>query len=106
MRAKLALNGLKQQSAPDVDLDVFDGNPLEYHNFMTLFHKLVEKPIHDPRGRLTRLIRYTKDDPKDMIQHCVQQPPSVGYKNAKKILDQKYGNPYNTMGVYRKELKS
>ena len=99
-------NLLKQQSAPDVDLDVFDGNPLEYHNFMTLFHELEEKQIDNPRGRLTRLIRYTKGDPKDMIQHCVQQPPSVGYKNAKKILDQKYGNPYNIMGVYRKKIKS
>ena len=80
-------NLLKQQSAPDVDLDVLDGNPLEYHNFMTMLHELVEKRIDDPRGKLTRLIRYTKGDPKDMIQHCVQQLPSVGYKNAKKMLD-------------------
>ena len=84
----------------------FDGNPLEYHNFMTLFHELVQKWIDDPRGRLTRLIWYTKGDPKDMIQHCVQQPSSVAYENSKKILDQKYGNPYNIVGVYRKEIKS
>ena len=73
---------------------------------MTLFHELVEKRIDEPRGRLTRLIRYTKGDSKDMIQHCMEQPPSVGYKNAKKSLDQKYRNPYNIMGVYRKEIKS
>ena len=29
-------NLLKQLSEPDVNLDVFGGNPLEYHNFMTL----------------------------------------------------------------------
>ena len=84
-QAGIICNLLKQQSAPDVDLDVFDGNSLEYHNFMKLFHELVEKRIDDPKGRLTRLIRYTKGDPNDIIQHCVQQPPSVGYKNAKKI---------------------
>ena len=49
---------LKRHSAPDVDLDVFDVNPLEYHNFMILFHELVEKRIDDLRRRLTRLIRY------------------------------------------------
>ena len=43
-------NLLKQQSAPDVDLGVFDANPLEYYNFMTMFHELVEKQIDDPRG--------------------------------------------------------
>ena len=41
-----------------------------------------------------------------MIQHCVQQPASAGYENAKKSLDQKYGNPYKNMDVYRKEIKS
>lgn len=40
-------NLLKPHCTPDVDLDVFDGNPLEYHYFMTLFHKLVEKQTDD-----------------------------------------------------------
>ena len=57
-------NVVKQQSAPDVDLDVFDRNLLEYHYFMTLFLELVEKTIEDPTGRLTRSIKYTKGDPK------------------------------------------
>lgn len=35
---------LKQQSATDVDIDAFDGNPFEYHNFIKLFHELVEIP--------------------------------------------------------------
>ena len=48
-------NLLKQKSAPDVDLNVFDRNPLEYHNFMRLFHELVEKQIDDPRGRTRRV---------------------------------------------------
>ena len=46
-----AYNLLQQQSAPDVDLDFFDENALEYHDFLTLFHDLVEKGINDPRGR-------------------------------------------------------
>ena len=40
---------VKQQEAPDVDFDVFDGNPLEYHYFMTLFHEVVEKRVDYPR---------------------------------------------------------
>ena len=82
-------NLVKQQSVPDVDLVVFDGNPFEYHYFMTLFHELVEKRIEDPRGRLTRLIKHTKGDPKEMIKHCVQQPAAVGHDNAKKTVGTK-----------------
>ena len=50
-----------------MDLDVFDGNPLEYHNFMTLFLELLERRIDVPKGRLSQLIRDTKSDAKDII---------------------------------------
>ena len=33
---------LKQQSAPDVDINVFDGNPLNFKYFMTFFREVVE----------------------------------------------------------------
>ena len=45
---------VKEQSAPQVDLEPFDGNPLEYKYFMSMFKESVEKKIEDPRGRLTR----------------------------------------------------
>ena len=41
---------MKQQSAPEIDLDAFDGNLL---NFMVVFREAVEKKIEDPLGRLT-----------------------------------------------------
>ena len=47
---------VKQQFAPETDLDVFDGNPLNFHCFMAVLRKTVEKIIEDPRGRLTRII--------------------------------------------------
>ena len=62
---------------------------------MMLFHEIVEKMIDNPKGKLTHLIKYTKGDAKDIIKHCVQQPPTQGFKNAKALLKRKYGNPYN-----------
>ena len=85
---------------------MFDGNPCEYDYFMTLFHELVEKRTEDPGGRLIHLIKYTKGDPKKIIKHCIQQPAAVGYDNAKKLLQQRYGNPYSIMSMYRKEIKA
>ena len=45
--------------SPDVDIDVFDGNPLNFKYFMSLFRQVVESKMKDPRGRLARLIKYT-----------------------------------------------
>ena len=73
---------------------------------MTLFHEIVEKRVGDPIGKLTCLIKYTKGDAKEMIKHCVQQPPAQGFKNAKALLERKYGNPYNIKTLYREEIKA
>ena len=44
---------MKQQSAPEIDLDVFDGNLLNFHYFMAVFRETIKKKIEDPLGRLT-----------------------------------------------------
>ena len=36
---------VKQQSATDIELDVLDGNPLDFHYFMTLFHEVVKREL-------------------------------------------------------------
>ena len=50
---------VQEQSAPQVDMEPFEGNPLDFTYFMLMFQESVEKKIDDPRGRLTRLIKYT-----------------------------------------------
>eukprot|EP00794_Sanderia_malayensis_P004020 gene4020-4569_t len=42
---------LNQQNAPNVDIDVFGGDPIEYQCFMTTFQEVVEKKIADPMER-------------------------------------------------------
>ena len=50
---------IKEQSAPDVGIEEFDGNPLNLNYFRSMSRETVEKKIDDPKGRLTRLIKYT-----------------------------------------------
>ena len=97
---------LRQQAASEVNIDVFTGDPNEYHYFLAVFEEVVEKKIDDARGRLTRLIKYTGGEPKEMIKHCIQQPANIGYKNARSLLEQKYGNPHSIIAAYRREIKT
>ena len=41
---------LRQQSAPELDIDIFDGNPMDFHYFMAVFKEVVEKKVTDSRG--------------------------------------------------------
>ena len=67
----LLINMIQQQAAPEVELECFDGNPLEYNHFADLFREVVEKWIPEPKGRLLRLLKYTRGEAHDLIKHCV-----------------------------------
>ena len=85
---------LQLQAAPSVEIDEFDGNPLEYNYFMATFKEAVEMKVEDPRGRLTRLIKYTKGEAKELIKNCIQEHPSRGYEHALSLLKNQYGDPH------------
>ena len=62
---------VNQQSAPEIDIDVFGGKPWEFHYFVAVFDEPVEKKIEDPRGKLIRLIKYATGEVKERIKNCI-----------------------------------
>ena len=62
---------LRQQAAPDVNIDIFTGDPVDYHYFIAVFNDVVEKKIDGPQGRLTKLIKYNGQS-KETIKNCIQ----------------------------------
>ena len=95
---------LQLQTAPTVDIDRFDGNPLEYNYFIATFQEAVESKIDDPRGRLTRLIKFTEGEAKELIKNCIQEEPESGYTHAMSLLKNQYGNPHFIARAYINEL--
>ena len=104
--AEMLCKLLYQQAAPTVDIEPYNGDPINYHYFMASFKEVVETNILDSRGRLTRLIQFTTGEAKELIQHCIQLPPSVGYQTARGLLKRRYGDTYKIVAAYRKEIKN
>ena len=73
---------------------------------MLSFKEAVERKIDDPHGRLVRLLELTDGEAKETIQLCIQQSPEVGYRLAKILLEEHYGNSYQILVAYSKEIKS
>ena len=96
---------LQHQGAPEVELDKFSGNPMEYQYFVTMF-KSDNVKISDQMGRLTRLIKFTDGEAKELIRHCIHLPPEAGYETAVKPLNNRYGNPHYLLASYRKEIRA
>ena len=96
---------VREQSAPQVDMEPFEGNPLDFTYFMSMFQESVEKKIDDPRRRLTRIIKYTRGEPRKLVKHFITDRADCGYNNAIALFQKQYGNPHTTLLSYRKEIK-
>ena len=91
---------LRQHATPNGDIDIFTVDPVDYHYFIAVFDEVVEKKIDDPWDRLAILIKYTDGQPEEMIKLYIQQAAAVGHKNARSILEEKYGNPLQILAAY------
>ena len=102
---QLMIEMMQQNSAPDVKLDEFNGNILEYEYFKANFKEEVEKKIKDQRGRLTRLLQCTGGEAKEYIKGCVHENSNCCYDKAIELLDKEYGDIHAVTGAYLKELR-
>jgi hypothetical protein len=93
------------QAAPDIEIDVFSGDPLEYRYFRTTFREVVETKVHDAGGRLTRLLKFTCGDAKELIKHCIYEERSTCFDVAISLLDKEYGNQQVIVNRYLQELR-
>ena len=96
---------LRQQAAPELEINIFDGNLMDFNYFMAVFKEVVENKVTDPRGWLTHLIKFTKGEAKEIAKNCIQLPSEVGFKTAKQLLTERFGDLHIITASYHKEIK-
>ena len=74
-------------SLPRMEIQKFDGNPLNYYNFIAVFDECVDKPISDCQTKLMRLFQFTTGDANYAIRESVSVGGSEGYSEARDILN-------------------
>ena len=80
--------------APRVEIPTFDGNPLKYFSFMRRFEEDVEKIMRSEAGKLNRLAQYCTGEAGEIIESCLLMDPTEGYKRARAILEEQFGNKF------------
>ena len=85
---------------PRRDIQIFDGDPLEYQTFMRAFEHCIEKKTHSAKDCLYFLEQYTKGQPRDMVRSCQFMSPESGYARAKSLLKECFGNPLKITSAY------
>ena len=68
---------LRQQAILGLEINTFDGNPMDLHYVLAVFKKVVDNKVTDPRGRLTHLIKFTKGETKEITKNCIYLPSEL-----------------------------
>ena len=77
---------------PKIELEPYDGNPMKYMEFFSLFEESVAKHTSDHQVMLTRLLQYTSGEANDAIRSCSMIGGKEGYEQAMNILESRFGN--------------
>jgi len=81
---------------PKTELMTYDGDPLKYWLFIKAFEATIEASTceADSTSRLLRLLQYCKGKARAVIESCVCMPADVGYKRARVLLKERFGNDF------------
>lgn len=94
---------VEQQSLfllPKRDLQVFDGDPLQYQTFIRGFEHNIEGRTQSQKDCLYYLEQYTRGQPRDLVRSCQHLPASHGYTKAKSLLQEHFGDPFKVASAY------
>lgn len=94
---------VQQQSLsllPKRDIQVFDGDPLQYHTFMRAFEHSIEEKADNPKDCLYFLEQYIRGHPKEFVRSCQHMVHDRGYAKAKALLQEHFGNAQKIASAY------
>ena len=94
----------RQNLLPTLTLSKFTGDPLEYPTFIRSFESQVEAKTSANDVRFQYLEQYLQGEPKELIKGCLYLDRHSGYLEAKRLLKDKYGDPYKISNAYIKKI--
>ena len=81
-------------SVPRVEIQSFDGAAASYMTFVAVFDEVVGNVNISGQAKLTRLLQFTTGTARDAIDCCALIGGDQGYDEARRILRERFGDPY------------
>ncbi|KAJ8037714.1 hypothetical protein HOLleu_18605 [Holothuria leucospilota] len=103
--SKMMINQQKLVSLPRRDIQIFDGKVQDYRAFIAAFEHNIEKFTENDQDRLYYLQQYTSGRPREMVRSCMGKDRNRGYDQARKELEEEYGDDFKIISSYRKEIE-
>ena len=103
--SSMMINQQKTTHLPVKQPPIFSGDPFEYPAFITAFDSIVSANVPSDRDRLFFLDKYTKDKANEVVKGFLAMSSDSAYKEARKLLDHRFGNPVHVAEAYKSSLR-
>ena len=97
---------LKRLTLPVPKPPVFEGDILEYSKWESAFDALIVEGTAKPSHKLYYLGEYTGGTAKKMIGGFLGLKSEDAYSKARKVLKERFGDPFKIYEAYREKLKA
>ncbi|XP_072030104.1 uncharacterized protein [Amphiura filiformis] len=97
---KLLIEAQIKSSLPQRAIPVFNGDPLEYMTWLSLFTHGVEDRCTSSKDRLFYLEQFTGGEVNRLVRSFMKKEPEAAYKEAKEMIAARYGNKYKLSDAF------
>ena len=97
---------LRRMTVPVPKPPVFDGNILEYPKWENAFDALIEDQVVLPNYKLYYVGEYTSGAAQKTISGFLGLRTDDAYKRARKVLKERFGDPFRIYEAYRDKLRN
>ena len=91
---------------PSHEPPTFSGDVMSYPAFIAAFKTLIESKVDNSSELLYFLDQYTCGKAKELIRGCLQMKSEDSYKEARRLLKKRFGDPYKIASAYIAKLSS
>ena len=85
-------------SLPKREIQIFDGNPLNFLAFMRSFEQVIEGKTGNANDCLHYLVQFTRGQPNELVKSCQHMSDDAGYVKA--LLYEHFGNEHVIVSAY------
>ena len=89
---------------PEIVIPKFSGDPLDYDSFIRTFDARIASRTNDNSEKMHYLDQYTSGIPKQVVRICMHIPAGLGYVEARRQLDERFGDRFLLAQTYLKRL--
>ncbi|XP_031554426.1 uncharacterized protein LOC116291397 [Actinia tenebrosa] len=102
--SSLLIDQQRTSQLPVKEPPTFAGNSFEYPAFVTAFDNIISANVSDDKDRLFFLEKYTTGKANEAISGFLATNSDTAYREARKLLKQRFGNPVVVAEDYKRKL--